>query len=232
MRVRLANGNLSSASLEDVLNGANIAAVGNGDGANWEVVQFADANLVAPDQWDISMRLRGQVGTEAVMPEDWPVGSLFVLLNGLPQQIDLASSARGLARHYRVGPAGRGYDDASYTYRHLAFDGIGLRPYAPSHLRATRSGGYLGLSWIRRTRIDGDSWQGTDVPLGEDSESYLIQVRDTTGLRRTDTSSVMIWNYTAAMRANDGVNTPYTIDVAQISERFGPGPFTRIEIND
>jgi hypothetical protein len=232
MRVRLANGNLSSASLEDVLNGANIAAVGSGDGANWEVVQFADANLVAPDQWDISMRLRGQVGTEAGMPEDWPVGSLFVLLNGLPQQIDLASSARGLARHYRVGPAGRGYDDASYTYRYLAFDGIGLRPYAPSHLRATRSGGDLELSWIRRTRIDGDSWQGTDVPLGEDSESYLIQVRDTTGLRRTDTSSVMIWNYTAAMQANDGVTASYTIDVAQISERFGPGPFTRIEIND
>jgi hypothetical protein len=42
----------------------------------------------------------------------------------------------------------------------------------------------------------------------------------------------MIWNYTAAMQANDGVTASYTIDVAQISERFGPGPFTRIEIND
>lgn len=30
----------------------------------------------------------------------------------------------------------------------------------------------------------------------------------------------------------DGISGPFAIEIAQISETFGPGPFTRIEINE
>lgn len=233
LRVRLSAGALASVAPGDVLNGANAAAIGDGDGANWEVIQFAEATLVGEDLWDITMRLRGQAGSDATMPPDWPVGSLFVLLDGGPQQIDLALSARGLARHYRVGQAAKSYDHPSYVHRDLAFDGIGLRPYAPAHLRAPQIGTSREVTWIRRTRIDGDSWQGAEVPLGEDVERYVLRIRDAGGvLQREVTTGAPVYAYSDAMRAADGVSAPYTIEVAQVSARFGPGPFARIEIND
>ncbi|MBF9031929.1 hypothetical protein HKCCE3408_16130 [Rhodobacterales bacterium HKCCE3408] len=231
MRVRLIGETLSSAAPEDVLNGANVAAIGSGDGGPWEVIQFADAVLVDTDLWEIRTRLRGQAGSDGVMPDSWPAGSYFVRLDGRPQQIELGASARGLARHYRVGPGRKSLDDPSYVSRHLAFDGVGLRPYAPAHLRFASTGSGVTFTWIRRTRIDGDSWQGTEVPLGEDSEAYLVRVSDAGGIRREDTVTTPGWTYDDASRSADGTNTPYSVEVAQISARFGPGPFTRIEID-
>jgi hypothetical protein len=232
LRVRLAAGQLAGAEPGVALNGANLAAVGSGDDGDWEVIQFAEAALVGENEWEIGLRLRGQQGTDGVMPEAWPAGSLFVLLDGAPVQIDLPAAARGLARHYRVGPARRSVDDPSYVARELAFRGVGLRPYVPAHLRARTDGGDVAVGWIRRTRIDGDSWEGIEVPLGEASEAYLLRVVDAGGLRRAETLGVAAFTYTAAMRAADGTAAPFTIEVAQLSDRFGPGPFARIEIDD
>jgi len=231
VRIRLSGGMLSSVTPEEVLNGANAAAIGADDTGPWEVIQFARAELVAPDVWELSLRLRGQAGTDPFIPVNWPSGTIFVLLDGRPQQIDLAASARGLERNYRVGPARRSIDDVSYVARRLAFDGVGLRPYAPAHLRSAVDGSDVDFSWIRRTRIDGDTWQGTDVPLGEDSEAYLIRVSDAGGIKREVTVPTSNWTYLAADRAVDGTAPQFTVEVAQVSARFGPGPSTRITLN-
>ncbi|GAA5079338.1 glycoside hydrolase TIM-barrel-like domain-containing protein [Roseibacterium beibuensis] len=232
VRVRIATGALSSAEAEAVLNGANLAAIGASDGAGWEVIQFRDATLVGPEVWEIGLRLRGQQGTDADMPPIWPEGSLFVLLDGAVGQVDLPASARGLARYWRVGPARRALDDASYTEKVLAFEGVGLRPYSPAHLRSRRVGAGREVTWIRRSRIDADSWEGLDVPLGEASEMYLVRIVDAGGLRREATLGSPVFTYTDAMRGADGTAPAYSIEVAQVSDRFGPGPFARIEIND
>ncbi len=233
LRVQFVYGDLSSASLSAVLNGANAAAVGDGSSGNWEVFQFTEATLVGTRTYDIGGRLRGQAGTDGIMPDVWPAGSMVVLLNGAPQQIDLPLSARGLARHYRVGPAQRSYDDPSYTHLVEAFDGIGLRPYAPVHLRAVYSDtGDLGVTWVRRTRIDGDSWQSFEVPLGEAGELYQVQVLKDGALVRETTVSAPSFAYPGALITADGVSAPYEIAVAQISDQFGAGPFRRIMINE
>lgn len=231
VRIRVSSGNLSSVTRSEVLNGANVAAIGADDTGPWEVIQFADATLVGPEVWELSMRLRGQAGTEAFIPSVWPAGTKFVLLDGRPAQIELATSARGLSRFYRIGPSQRSYDDSSYVVRELSFDGAGLRPYAPAHLRYKDEGAALAFSWIRRTRIDGDSWQGTDVPLGEDAEAYLVRVGDAGGIRREVVIDTPSWTYDAADRISDGTAPDFTVYVAQISARFGPGPSTRITIN-
>ncbi|TMV77205.1 hypothetical protein FGG78_27495, partial [Thioclava sp. BHET1] len=91
-----------------------------------------------------------------------------------------------------------------------AFAGIGLRPYAPCHLRAERrASGDFALSWIRRTRIDGDSWQGLDVPLGEAQEAYLLRVRVGGEIRREVTLAAPGWTYDAAMQQADGALGPF-----------------------
>ncbi|SFI66266.1 baseplate multidomain protein megatron [Celeribacter neptunius] len=239
LRVRLTRGELSSADPLAVLNGANVAAIGDGTSGTWEVLQFAEAELVGPQIYEISLRLRGQAGTDALgegllngVTPDWPAGSRFVLINSALRQIDLAQSARGLARHYRIGPSGRSYEDASYQHLVEAFDGVGLRPYAPAHLTAhSGASGEIELRWTRRTRIDGDSWQSVEVPLGESFELYLIRVVQGGSLLRELTTGSPNWTYTAAQKARDGVAPPYEIHVAQMSESFGPGLFRKVEIN-
>ena len=232
LRVQVFGGALASATTDAVLNGANLMAIGDGSSGNWELFQFANATLAAPQTYDLSMRLRGQLGSDALAPPSWPPGSQVVLINSALQQIDLAMSARGLARHYRIGAALRPVGDPSYVHRVDAFDGIGLRPYAPAHLKAkTVAGGDRMITWIRRTRIDGDSWASVDVPLGEATESYLVQVLLGSTLLRTVTTSSPNWTYTAAQQSADGVAVPFTVQVAQMSDRFGAGLFKRIVIN-
>lgn len=231
LRVKVYGGDLASAAMEDVLNGANVAVIGDGSSETWEVFQFAEAALVAPDTYDLSLRLRGQAGSDALMPEVWPIGSRFVLLNGAAVQVDLARSARGLARYYRIGAAARPYDDPSYLREVSAFAGIGLRPYAPCHLAVTAgAGGAVDLRWTRRTRIDGDSWQGIDVPLGEASEAYLVRVIADGAIVREESVGTPQWSYSAAAQAADGVGGGYMLAVAQVSQSFGPGLFAQIAV--
>ncbi len=175
----------------------------------------------------LSHRLRGQLGTDALMPQTWPTGSYVVLLDGAPQQISLASSQRRVARHYRVGPARRPVGDPSYTHEEHAFDGNGLRPYSPAHLRGRWAGGDLELSWIRRTRVDGDSWDLADVPLAEARESYLVRVLDQSGVLREAMVDTPGFTYGAAMQAQDGAGTGLAVEVAQVSDIYGPGLFAR-----
>jgi hypothetical protein len=231
LRIKLASGAFEAVSEDRLLNGANLLAIGDGSSENWELVQFARANLVEPDVWDISLLLRGQAGTDAIMPHVWPSGSLVVLVDSAPDQLDLPLSARGLARHYRIGSASRAYDDPSFVHRVEAFAGVGLRPYAPCHLRSAPLAGGTTVTWIRRSRIDGDSWMGMDVPLGETSEAYLVRVVQSGSVRRETISLGQSWQYTAAMRAADGLLGPYEIHVAQLSDAYGAGPFARILID-
>jgi hypothetical protein len=206
---------------------------GVGDGAgDWEVFQFARAELVGPGIWEISRRLRGQAGTEAIMPVSRPAGSRVVLLDDGPVQMPLPASMVGLSRVYRFGPARRPPDDPSYREVERVFRGVGQRPYAPARPRVLRIDGGLGFSWIRRTRIDGDRWDRPDVPLGEVAERYLVQVLAEGALRREAEVSVPFWSYPDATRAADGVTGPYEVEIAQISDQFGPGLRARIRIDE
>ncbi len=223
------SGSLQSRSAEEVLNGANVAALGGADGGDREVFQFVTAELVGAGQYRLGTLLRGQAGTDAVMPEVWPAGTEIVVIDGAVQQVALAASARGLARHFRIGPATRAYDDPSYVHRVETFAGVGLRPYRPGHLALRRgSDGTLVATWVRRTRIDGDGWLGLDVPLGEESERYLVRLRRGGTVVREAELGVPRFAYSPAEQAGDGGPGPMTLEVAQVSARFGPGPFERI----
>ena len=229
VQVRMLGGSLESISDLALFNGGNLCAIGDGTPDGWELIQFRDADLVDIDTYLLSHRLRGQVGTERA--EAWPQGSYLVRLNGTAKQIELSKAKRGLARYYRIGPAGRPVDDPSFSAVRLAFDGLGLRPLSPVHLRlAAGAGGDLSLSWIRRTRIDGDRWDTADVPLGEDREEYLVRVVQQNAVIRQVTTTAPVWTYSAANQAADALSGHYEIQVAQVSARFGPGCFARIEV--
>jgi len=232
VNVKMFGGSVASATREAVLNGANVVAIGNGVDDVWEVFQFSDAVLQVDGSFTLKTLLRGQAGTEGIVPNFWPIGSYVVVMDGVPAQIDLALSARDLARHYRVGPAQRALTDVSYLHEIRAFSGIGLRPYAPCHLCSDKgAGGDRSFSWVRRTRIDGDSWASVDVPLGEAFEAYVLRVFQGAVLRREVNLNAPMWTYTAVEQTADGLGGPYRVEVAQISQRFGAGLFVRIDLN-
>lgn len=230
LEVRLASGSLQSVSDAALLGGGNLMAIGDGTPGNWELFQFRDAELISDGRWRLSHRLRGQLGSDALMPSSWPAGSWVVLLDGTPSQVALKSLHRGLERHYRIGPASQAYDHASYEHRVHVFEGNGLRPYRPVHLKAEQANGDLSIEWVRRTRIDGDGWDRAEVPLGEDSEAYQVQVRRGETVVRDVTVHSPSWTYDEAEIAGDGASGSITLRVAQVSERYGAGPFSELEV--
>jgi hypothetical protein len=182
--------------------------------------------LVAPQTYDLTLRLRGQLGSDGLMPPIWPIGSTFVLLNEAVQQLEMPLSSRGLARHYRVCPASTPYDASSAVLQVQNFQGEGLRPYPVSHLNATLTpNGDALVNWLRRTRIDGDNWQSIEVPLGETSEAYTLRIYQGATLLREVATPAPNWTYTAAMQAADAATGIVQIMVAQQSQQFGNGPF-------
>ncbi len=229
LRVRMLAGQLESVAPGAVLEGANLMAIGQG--GDWEVFQFADAELVAPGVYDLRMRLRGQRGSDGVVPQAWAPGAVVVKLDAALEELALPLDALGVARRYRIGPASRALSDPSQRDFEAVFEGVGLRPYRPAHLRGVWAGaGALDLRWIRRTRIGGDGWGLAEVPLGEAAERYLLRVVKAGSVLRETEVTAPEWSYSAQAQAADEAGAGFAVEVAQISEIWGPGPFARLEV--
>ena len=227
LSVRMLYGTLDRITDTQLLSGGNLCAIGDGNPGNWELIQFRDAELVDEETYQIEHRLRGQLGSEH--DEIWPAGSYIVRLDGSPQQVDLAVAQLGLERFYRVGPASQSVDSPTYSQAQLAFEGVGLRPLSPVHLRLSGGPGQARkATWIRRTRIGGDPWQGVDVPLGEEQEQYLVRVRQGEVVLRETFVETSEWTYSVAAQSADGINGAFQLDVAQISAVVGAGAVAKV----
>lgn len=228
LKVSVTGGELHSVSRLQMLAGANAAAVRNAAG-EWEVLQFEQAELVAPGTYVLSGLLRGQAGSEAAMPVAGTLldaGAPFVMLNGAVARIELGVDELKLPYVWRYGPANRDLADPAYGQRQHTFAGIGLRPYAPVHVRARRNGNDIVLSWVRRTRIGGDSWETPDVPLAEESERYEIEILDAAGNAvRTLGSDAPTLTYPAGDQVADfgSVQMQVSVRIVQLSAIFGRG---------
>jgi hypothetical protein len=228
LRVVLDFGELASVTEEALLNGANYAAIENESGA-WELIQFQTATLVAPATYDLSILLRGQGGTEGAMRDPVAAGARFILINSAVTPVDLKPDEIGLMLNYKFGPASESLDAPSYGSAAHAFQGLGLRPLSPVHLQGKRnpSNGDWTFVWTRRTRVGGDSWEGLEVPLGEESERYRLEILDAPGgdALRTVEVTEPSFLYTAAMQTADFGSTQWNVPirVAQVSPSYGPG---------
>jgi hypothetical protein len=227
VQVELVSGTLQSISEMELLAGGNAAAVEASPG-RWEVLKFATAELVAARTYELSLFLRGQAGSDPEMAEEVAPGATFVLLDEAVRQLAVGSGEFGLALDFAAGPAQRDPADASYVAFSLTPVGTGLRPLRPVHLSARREGDDVIISWVRRSRLGADSWQGADVPLGEDVEAYVLDIFSGETVVRSVTSGSPSYRYTATERTADfGAPLPSTlhVQVAQVSLAFGPGAY-------
>jgi len=222
-RVRLYGGVLSSTADSAVLSGANAAAVQRADGA-WEVIQFANAELVGERTYELSRLLRGQLGSEGAIAPTLPAGSPFVLLDR--NIVDAASGLNALERglQLRIVAAGRDTGDASAVTLEATPHATSLRPLAPVHLAAKRGDDGVSFTWIRRARFDGDSWEG-EVPLCEDHEEYNVDILSGTTVVRTLAVLSPGALYAAADEIVDfgAPQAALTISVTQLSATVGRG---------
>ncbi|WP_409560110.1 glycoside hydrolase/phage tail family protein [Hyphomicrobium sp. MC8b] len=223
-RVRLTNGALSSVDLIAMLAGANLGVLRNADG-DWEIIQFQIAELVDAQTYRLSGLLRGQFGTESAMTEALASGAQFVLLDGAVARVPLQESERKLTLNWRYGPGNRNIGDASYVTVPFMYQGLGLRPLSPVHVKGTRVSGDIRLSWIRRSRTGGDNWELPEVPLGEESETYEIDILDGITVKRTLTASTPNIIYTASDQITDfgSVQSSVVVKIYQTNVLFGRG---------
>ncbi len=235
LQLRLYGGALQSVDELNLLAGANIAAVA-GSNNEWEIFQFSSAELVASDTYELSGLLRAQAGTESAMADPVAAGARFVLLNGALQQLDMSADEIGLAFNYRYGPYTRDMGDAVYQDSVVTFSGAGLKPLSPVHIHARRDASSMDIdiTWLRRTRLNGDSWVLEDVPLAEESEVYEVNILDAGDaiLRSTRVTSP-IFTYTSAMQTADFGSNPaqITVEIAQISASYGAGSIKRAALH-
>lgn len=225
LTVKVGGGALTSATLVQVLAGANVAAVRNADG-EWEVLQYETATLIAPSTYELSSLLRGQGGTEAAMRSPVAAGAPFVVIDASVARVPLTLDEIRLPYSWRFGPSNRDIGHASYATRAHTFAGLGLKPLAPVHVHGTRSGGGdLTVTWVRRTRIGGDTWEAADVPLGEDAELYEIDVLDGAAVKLTLSATAPVATYTAAQQVADfGAPQPSCdLRLYQMSTVYGRG---------
>lgn len=196
-RVKLASGALASQSDLRVLGGANAAAIRNADGA-WEIVQFAQAELVAADTYLLSRLLRGQQGSEWAMAALVEAGAPFVLLDEALVPIARGVDLIGRNFSYRVGASSLDAGSLSMTGLEQTVGSVALKPRSPAHLSARRTEDGVALAWTRRTRVGGDSWDAAEVPLGEEFERYRVEIFDGESVVRMFESATA-----AALYAND-----------------------------
>ncbi len=217
VEVVLTSGSLASVSELAVLNGANAALIGD------ELVQFQNAELIGERTYRLSRLLRGRQGTE------WAVGShtagdRFILLSPALYTTAIANNLIGRELFYKAVSVGNSLgntDEITFTYT-----GRNLKPFAPVHVTGLRDGsGNLTISWVRRSRVDAEWRDGVDVPLGEESEKYEVEILDGSLIKRMFSVTTPQAEYTATQQVDDfgSIQTEVHVRIYQLSAVVGRG---------
>lgn len=233
MECLIYSGTLQSISNIDLLSGQNTLAI-RCDNGLWELLQFGEADLIAQNTYQMSRLLRGQLGSEDAMEAGASIGARVVLLNTSVERLDMDASTLGLPLTYRTGPASFDVGNAAFDEQVFTAAGRAMRPLSPVHVRAQRqANGDLIVSWVRRTRIDGDPWELVDVPLGETTEAYRADVLNGAAIVRQASTQIQQFTYTLLEQIADFGQrvSVLSLHVQQISATYGAGTPAKVTLN-
>ena len=81
-------------------------------------------------------------------------------------------------------------------------------------------------------RRNGDNWEGLEVPLGEDNESYIVDVLSGTNVKRSLSSSSPSVVYPMQQELADfgAAQTNLALRIAQVSAAVGRGFDLRVTL--
>ena len=225
LEVVLSSGGLATLDEEAALAGGNLFAVLGPEGA-CEIVTARAAMLIGERTYRLSGFLRGLGGTEAQAGRSLAAGATIVRLDGAVAPLTTSLTDLGGTVTYRVGPADRDHSDPSYVELSGTVGSLALRPLAPVHVRAERSTAGIRVAWIRRTRTDGDAWEVAEVPLGEESEAYRLDILSAGVVVRSwavDGAATALYAPADEMADFGSVQTHLSLRLSQVSRVAGPG---------
>lgn len=208
---------LLSVDFSSMLNGANIALIGN------EIIQFMFAEAVDNNTYNLYGLLRGCKGTEYAMSTH-NQGERFVLLTtDTIDFIALSSADFDIESIYKAVSFG------AYAYKatplKFNYSGQALECYSPVNVSGGFHSNGATLKWTRRARLN-HSWNNyVDVPLDEAQEIYEIDILKNGNVVRTLTSNTATVEYSNSQILEDFTTKPTSIQfrVYQLSSLRGRG---------
>lgn len=188
-----------------LIGGANLAVLGD------ELLQFGRVQQIGPRRFRLSRLVRGRRGTEWAM-NSHAAGDRFIMIEAdTLLAYDLPAAKIGA----EISVIASGVGDETGIEYDLPLIGRSVRPPSPVHIRLQKLGdGTLRFSWARRSRI-GWSWlDGTDAALGEESESYQIEIMPSVGIMRMADASATFYDYGPAEQLADGSTGASSVSVS------------------
>ena len=222
--LRLEGGSLATLSESAVLAGCNLLALIGADGAI-EIVAARKAELVGVGRYRLSEFLRGLALSEPEAARMLPPGARVLVLDDALVDLGNAGWEPGRETALRIVPAGRDAGDPASVPLSVSARGLAARPLAPVHPRLRREAGGVRLSFARRPRYGGDSFDLYEVPLHEETERYRLDILDGANVKRRVDLSASEYFYPLADELADfgAPNLALDLRLEQISASWGPG---------
>jgi hypothetical protein len=215
----LTSGSLASVSYAAFISNAQVAIIGD------EIISFRSATLNIDGTYTLRGFMRGRRGSEYAMSSH-AIGDRFILVDATAMiRVADTSASIGLGRLYRAVSSGL-TTAVSQSFTNI---GSGLKPYSVVQIGGGRNtGGDVLISWVRRTRTSGEWRDGIEVPLGETSEAYEVEIWNagrTSRLRNITGLTSQSVTYTAAQQVTDfgATQASIAISIYQLSSVVGRG---------
>ncbi len=221
--VSVGDGTLSSSTRSALMADSTVNAMLIGS----EAIQFRVATLVSTGVYKLTGLLRGLRGTEWAMVDHAAAEECVLLTTTGLRRIDMQTNQLGVEKFYKGVTFGRALSTADAES--FTANGVSLKPFSPTTLRALEeSNGDVTITWRRRSRLAtrGISTLGQSIPLGEETESYEVDIvgGSPPAVVRTLTATSETATYTAAQQSTDGLSPGgITYRVRQISAVIGDG---------
>ena len=199
LTVDVGDGTLSSSTRDAMLLDESVNACAIGVDGRWELCQFRTATLVSPGVYTLTGWLRGGRGTEWASVDHVASESFVMLTAAGVRRVAMQQSEIGVAEYWKGVTAGRLLSSA--TGELFTDTGVGQKPFSPVDLRKSGDDSSVVVTWKRRTRLAPRfcGTGGINVPLGEASESYDVELYDPSDvLVASDTVTEAEWTVPSA----------------------------------
>jgi len=210
---------------EDILDGLNIAAIGNGNNG-WEIIQFETVTLVSGSVYQLSGLIRGLYGTE-YKTSTHTSGEYFVLLTGR-QSVDRAEiSFDNVGVQLLYQPVSQSLYGSEPTEL-FTCTGHSSEQMAPTGIAFGITSSSIIITWNRNDclffTVD-DLNDSGEIPLTYGPESYEIDIKNASNVvLATLTSSTSSVTYlTAGSDFPSGIVGQLRVSIYQISTTMGRG---------
>lgn len=223
VQVMMLTGELGSRTDIEVLNGANLAMLGD------EIIAYQDAELQEDGSYLLTNLLRGLRNSED-QTGSHVLNERFVPLTPANLSfIEFDLREVGATIWYKLVPPG--FDQSLFRLQSFVPRGGPLLPFAPANVTAiVKDGGEIDLLWQRRTRNITRFFSGLPVPVEEDSELFEIDVIVDSAVY----STLSVSPSASAVRSTSPLDLE-TADVeelriAQVSNRVGRGKVVSVTL--